>query len=541
MIRRLRIASFLLILLLGPALFFGILLQEMTFLNWFLPAVVLVWLGFFGLWYLVFGSGSGKTRIRKLGIVFSIFLASALFASLLLHYEGSAGGSSFPRFSWVWEKPSPLPNSAAAKILPETAPTPSTSGSAPTDETAIADLPSFLGADRDGMWDDLPFHPDWATHPPTLLWRRPLGKGWSSFVVSGGRALTQQQIGDDEHISCLDLLTGADLWHHRDPQVRLLLERAENSGAAMGGDGPRSTPTIFEGKVYAMGATGIINCLDLETGRLLWSRALIREFDGGIQRWGMATSPLVLPTENAVVFAGPDSPGPTLIAVDPLTGETVWTYLGGGASYSSPRLMTYGGLRQIVSINATDVSGIDPATGSELWRHPWPGKLPKVAQPIAYGEDDLLVTASYGAGSLLLRITRSAPDGAFTVREQWKTTRMKTKFSSPVIVGSHAYGLDEGRLACIDLATGQRVWKKEKFGFGQQLLFADRLLVQTEAGDIVIGRISPEKFHEEGRLAALSSMTWNTPAVAGRYLLARNDHEAVCYLLPPPDPKLPTP
>lgn len=538
MIRRFRNASFFLILLFGPALFFGILLQEMTFLNWALPAVVLIWLGLFGLWYLFFGTGMGKTRIRRLGVLLAIVLASAFLTSLLLRYEGSSGGSSFPRFSWVWETRSSLPPSPAAEVLSCTAPTSTASDAELADETAIADLPSFLGADRDGMWDELPFHPDWRAHPPTLLWRRPVGRGWSSFVVSGQRALTQQQIGDDEHVTCLDLLTGSDLWHHRDRQVRLLLERAENSGAAMGGDGPRGTPTIFEGRVYAMGATGIINCLDLATGRVLWSRQLIREFDAGIQRWGMATSPLALPAENAVVFAGPDSPGPTLIAVDPLTGETVWTYLGGGASYSSPRLMTYGGLRQIVSINATDVSAIDPATGSELWRHPWPGKFPKVAQPIAYGKDGLLVTASYGAGSLLLRITRSAPDGAFTVSEQWKTTRMKTKFSSPAILGDHAYGLDEGRLACIELATGRRVWKKEKFGFGQQLLFGDRLIVQTEAGDIVIGRISPEKFQEEGRLAALSSMTWNTPAVAGRYLLARNDREAVCYLLPA---KVPTP
>jgi len=526
--RRLRIPSFFLTLLLGPAIIVWVVLQEMTFLNWFLPAVVLIWLGLFGLWYLRFGSGNGRTRFRRLGLVVAAFLVTGFIASRLLRYEGSSGGSSFPRFSWVWEKAEPLPSVSALEMPPAM-----TSPTSLDGDTAVADLPTFLGSDRDGMWENLPFNPDWTAHPPTLLWRRPIGKGWSSFVVSGHRVLTQQQVGDDEHVTCLDLLTGADLWHHRDPQVRLLLERAENGGAAMGGDGPRGTPTIHEGKVYAMGATGIINCLDLETGRLLWSRNLIGELGGGIQRWGMATSPLVLPGGKGIVFAGPESPGPTLIAVDPLTGETVWTYVGGGASYSSPRLMTYGGLLQIVSVNANDVSGIDPDTGAELWRHPWPGKFPKVAQPLAYGEDGLLVTASYGVGSLLLHVNKNGPEGIFTVSEQWKTTRMKTKFSTPSIIGDHAYGLDEGRLACIDLATGERVWKNEKFGFGQQLLFGDRLLVQTERGDIVIGRVSPERFTEEGRLAALSSMTWNTPAVAGRYLLARNDREAVCYMLKP--------
>jgi outer membrane protein assembly factor BamB len=531
--RRLRLPLFLLILVPGPALIVWVIRQEMTFLNWFLPAVVLIWLGLLGVWYLVFGSGSGKTRVLRFGLVVAGFLAAGFLASRLLRYEGSAGGSSFPRFSWIWEKPTVASGPVTGAPLDLAPPVANDSAPPNGDISITAELHDFLGPDRDGIWEDLPFNPDWTAHPPELLWRRPIGRGWSSFVVSGRRAITQQQVGDDEHITCLDLLTGAVLWHHRDPQVRLLLERAENTGAAMGGDGPRGTPTIHGGKVYAMGATGIINCLELESGRLIWSRHLIRELGGGIQRWGMATSPLVLPDGRGIVFAGPESPGPTLIACDPLSGETGWTYEGGGASYSSPRLMTFGGVLQIVSINATDVSGIDPATGRELWRHPWPGKFPKVAQPIAYGEDGLLVTASYGVGSLLLRITKAGPDSPFTVGEQWKTTRIKTKFSSPAIFGDHAYGLDEGRLACIDLATGERVWKNEKFGFGQHLLFGDRLLVQTERGDVVVGRVSPEKFHEEGRLAALSSMTWNTPALAGPYLLVRNDREAACYRLPP--------
>jgi outer membrane protein assembly factor BamB len=526
--RNLRFVSFLIILLLGPALFIRVILEEMTYLNWFLPAVFLLWLVLFGLWYLTFGKGPAKCRFRRLGIVVTIFLVVGFVASRVLRYEGSAGGSSFPRFTWVWEKTPSLPDPVALT-------TPAREGSVTVNETIPQEeLPDFLGPGRDGMRDDLPFHPDWATHPPEVLWRRSIGRGWSGFVVSGRRAVTQQQVGDDEHITCLDLLTGADLWHHRDPQVRLLLERAENSGASMGGDGPRSTPALSGGKVYAMGATGIINCLELETGRLLWSRHLLRELGGGIQRWGMATSPLVLPDGKGIVFAGPERPGPTLVAVDPLTGETVWIYKGGGASYSSPRLMTFGGILQVVSINAADVSGIDPASGAELWRHPWPGKFPKVAQPVAYGKDGLLVTASYGAGSLLLQVTRAKSGGPFTVEQKWKTTRLKTKFSSPAILGDYAYGLDEGRLACIDLATGERIWKNEKFGFGQQLLFKDRLLVQTEPGDVVVGRLGPGGFQEEGRLAALNSMTWNTPAVAGPYLLVRNDREAVCYRLPPP-------
>jgi outer membrane protein assembly factor BamB len=195
--------------------------------------------------------------------------------------------------------------------------------------------------------------------------------------------------------------------------------------------------------------------------------------------------------------------------------------------------MEFGGVRQIVTIDYSAVCGLDPATGKTLWSHDWPGTFPKVGQPIAVGGDRLLVTASYGVGSLLLKIQKAA-DGSFAVERLWKTTYLKTKFSSAAVIGDHAYGLDEGRLACIALADGKRVWKNEKFGFGQHLLFGSTLLVQTESGEVVVGTLDPGRFTESGRLPALSSMTWNPPTVAGRVLLVRNDLEAAAYLLPAP-------
>lgn len=523
--RLLRTASLAAVVALVPATALWVHRSEMTHLWWVVPGAAAVSLVLFGVWYAVCGRAPVPIRLRRCRIALLSFLVLGSAAFLLLRYEGSTSGSSFPKFSWVWERP----GTAAPLLSPD-------SSSEAEDVPAIPgaeDLHDFLGPNRDGMWKAPAFGTDWTAHPPELLWRRPLGKGWSSFTVSTAFALTQQQIGDDEHVTCIDLATGRDLWSHADPQTRLLLERAENGGAAMGGDGPRATPTIHGDRVYTMGSTGIVNCLDLESGDLVWSRHLLRDLGAETQRWGMANSPLILAKEQLVVFAGPDRNGPTLVACDLGSGETRWIAEGSGASYSSPRLLTLAGTAQIASVNYADVSGIDPATGATLWRHPWPGTFPKVGQPIALSGDRLLVTASYGAGSLLLKLSRNE-DGSFAVEPLWKSTYLKTKFSSAAVVGDHAYGLDEGRLACIDLATGKRVWKNEKFGFGQHLLFGDRLLVQTEAGDVVIGRVAPEGFAETGRLHALSSMTWNTPAVAGRVLLARNDREATAWLLPPP-------
>jgi outer membrane protein assembly factor BamB len=514
-------ASFALALLFGPVVAIAIMASEMTHLHWALPVVAFAWAGLFGLHHLAFGRSPFRRRALRVGLpVLALAILGAIL-SRLVRYEGSASGSSYPKFSWVWEK------EAAA-------PTESVRFDAAAPAAAFAgEWPEFLGPGRAGMVPGPHFGTDWVASPPEPLWRRPVGKGWSSFAVAEGRAVTQEQRGDDEHVTCLELASGEELWSHADRGARLLLERAENAGAAMGGDGPRATPTLHGGRVFAMGATGIVNCLELETGRAVWSRHLLRSLGAGPHRWGMACSPLVLGEAGLVVFVGPEGRGPSLVACEVDTGETVWTSEGSGGSYASPRLLVLCGREQIVSVEQKEIRGVAPATGETLWSHPWPGEFPKVGQPLALPGDRLLATASYGAGSLLLQLVKGE-DGAISAGELWKSNQLKTKFSSAAVIGEHAYGLDEGRLACIELASGARVWKREKFGFGQHLLFGDRLLVQAEPGEVVVGRLGPAGFEETGRLAAFSSMTWNAPAVAGRVLLVRNDREAAAYLLPEP-------
>lgn len=526
--RILRLIFLVLVIAVGPAAIFWIRSQGITALNWLYLPLLVLWAALGGLWYLFFGKATVGKRFLRFGLAVLAFVALAGIGKSLLRYEGSASGSSFPRFSWAWEKPG-----EATPVSPEVVRTELASQTDRLREAA-GDVVDFLGPGRDGMWESLPFDPDWTAPPPELLWKRPLGKAWSSFVASGGRAVTQEQVDDSERVTCLDLFTGDELWHHDDKGVRLLLVKAENSGAAMGGDGPRSTPVIHGGKVITAGATGVVNCLDLESGELLWTRNVIGEFGGETQRWGIANSPLVLEEEGLAVVAGSDrmggGPGVTLVALSLETGVESWVYEGTGASYSSARLLEFGGVEQIVSVNAGEVTGISPADGRVLWRHEWKGAFPKVAQPLQVGPDKLLITASYGVGSHLLRIANDS--GNWSVEKLWSSNRLKTKFSSAAIVGDLAVGLDEGRIAAVRLEDGKIAWKGEKYGFGQNLLFGDHLLIQAESGAVVVGIPGAEGFEEVSRLEALDSMTWNAPAVAGRLLLVRNDREAACYLLP---------
>lgn len=512
-------------LLFGPVVLGWIWLQGMTHLYWGIPVVVIVWVVLLALWYLAFGRSRFRTRALRFGVLVILLAAVLIGGSRLLRYEGSSSGSSLPKFSWIWEEDPTAP--ASVEVVAPEAP-------APTGEleNAAGDLLDFLGPGRDGIWKDVPFGTDWNTNPPELLWRRPVGKAWSSFVVSNGKAITQEQVGKEERVICLDLFTGEELWHHADPDVGLLLLRKENAGARMGGDGPRSTPTIHGETLISLGATGIVNCLTLNEGERLWHANVITDHGGSLQRWGMANSPLVVDEHGLVVIPGSDEPGATLVAYDIEKGEERWVYRGEGAGYSSPRLINLAGTRQIISVNRQSVTGHDPATGERFWKFDWPGQYPKVGQPQLVGENRILVTASYGAGSLLIEVERENDD--WIVEQLWKSIRLKTKFSSAAVLDGFAYGLDEGRLACIDLENGDKVWKNQKYGFGQQLLFDNCLLIQTEPGAVVVGPVGPEGFEETGRVEALDSMTWNTPAVAGRLLLVRNDREAVCFVLPAP-------
>jgi outer membrane protein assembly factor BamB len=212
-------------------------------------------------------------------------------------------------------------------------------------------------------------------------------------------------------------------------------------------------------------------------------------------------------------------------------GELVWKAGTDDASYSTPAVLTLGGREQIVVVNQASVTGHDPATGSVLWTFEWPGNMPKVAQPIAAGQDRILITSSYGVKSHLLEL-KPGQSGKLGCHVVWSSTAPRTKFSSATILDGHAYGLDEGTLACVDLATGERVWREGRYGFGQHLQLGGVFLIQTERGPVVLARVGKDGLTELGRIAALSSKTWNPPTLAGRWLLVRNDREAVCYELP---------
>jgi outer membrane protein assembly factor BamB len=465
-------------------------------------------------WFLVFSRLRWQIRLGGL----SLFILGVFGLGMAVRIDGTYNGGSQPRLAWRW---SPLRGADLGEIT--------TIRPVAANPAALPafDSPSYLGADHIGVVGGLNLETDWAAHKPVELWRRKVGLGWSSFAVAGPRAITLEQRGEKELAVCYELATGNVLWAHAN------LIRFRES---LGGDGPRSTPTIAGERVYSEGATGILDCLDLATGKLIWSRDTLKENNAPNLTWGKSCSPLLM-DDLVVVTGGFLDAGPSLLAYKRGDGAPVWRAGTGKASYVTPMLVTLAGRRQILAVNGTTVTGHDPGDGRVLWSYTWMNdSFPKCAQPLVLDGDRVFLSADYGFGCVMLRLSADA-SGTLAVTEVWKARTLKSQLSNMIARDGCIYGLDDGSLTCIDATTGAGKWhddrpRDQRYGHGQVLLAGDLLLIQSERGPVALVEASPTGLHELTSLPALSNKTWNVPAIAGEYLLVRNDLEAVCYRLP---------
>jgi outer membrane protein assembly factor BamB len=376
--------------------------------------------------------------------------------------------------------------------------------------------PGFRGPDRDSVVHGVRIKTDWTASPPVALWRRPIGPGWSSFAVGGDLLYTQEQRGDDEVVACYRLTTGAAVWRHRDP-VRFW----ESNGGA----GPRATPTLSSGRVYAFGATGMLNALDAATGAAVWSRNVASDSDTKVPMWGFASSPLVVDDLVIVAAAG------TLVAYDRSTGQRRWIGPAHGGSYSSPHRSTIDGVPQILLLSEAGLTSVAPADGTLLWEHSWPGVT--IVQPALTPDGVLVNTVATTGGLGTRRLAVAHGPGGWHVEERWTSTALKPYFNDFVVHKGHAYGFDGSILACIDLEDGTRTWKGGRYGNGQLVLIPDQevLLILSEDGELALVGASPDQFMELARFPAIEGKTWNHPVLVGDILLVRNGQEMAAFRL----------
>ena len=409
------------------------------------------------------------------------------------------------------EKAAPVVAAPIEKIEPKS------NAVAPSVDLGVAEWPGFRGANRDSVVRNVRINTDWASSPPTQMWRRPVGPGWSSFSVRGDLLYTQEQRGNEEIVACYRVSTGEPVWRHADP-VRFY----ESNGGA----GPRSTPTIDKDRVYSMGATGILNALDARTGKRHWSVDTSKDVSREVPFWGISSSPLVV---NDIVIV---SVGGTLAGYEAATGARRWTGPIHGGSYSSPHLVTIDGVTQVVILSAPGAVSVNPADGKLLWDYKYEGGA--IIQPAITEDGDILINAMSAMGGVgTKRLTIKHEGGSWKPEERWTTNGMKPYFNDYVVHKGHVYGFDNNILACIDLADGKRKWKGGRYGNGQMLLIADQdlLLITSEEGELALVSATMDGYKEIAKIPLFDEKTWNHPVIVGNVLLVRNGAEMAAFRL----------
>ncbi len=375
---------------------------------------------------------------------------------------------------------------------------------------------SFRGDARDGHYR-FPIRTDWPDDGLSPLWKQPIGGGYASFVAADGRLFTIEQRRDQEVVTAYDAETGAEIWMHG--WDTLFQE-------AMGGNGPRATPTLDGDRLFALGAGGELRSLAAADGRQHWRTNILEDAGARNIQWAMSGSPLVV---NGLVVVAPGGPdGRSVVAYDADTGDIVWAVLDDVAGYAAPVLTELAGERQILVVTSQRVAGLSVADGALLWEHPWITNSgpPNISQPLVIG-NSVFLSAGYGHGGARFDVSRDG--GQLVATERWRTNRMKNRFASSVLHEDYIYGLDEGILAVLEAESGERAWKAGRYGHGQLLLADGHLVILTERGEVVLVRATPEEHQELARFDAIDGKTWNVPALVDGRLYVRNAAEMAAF------------
>lgn len=386
----------------------------------------------------------------------------------------------------------------------------SPSGSSP-------DWPQWRGPDRNAVSTQTGLIQEWPEAGPSVLWRIRVGEGFSSVSVADGRLYTLWDENDRQFLVSLDAATGKEVWRH-------------TLGAGFTnpyGDGPRSTPLVSDGVVFAIGTQGLLVATDASTGKVRWQHDLVGEFSSDLPSYGYASSPLVVDERLMVEVGGKNA---AFVAFHKDTGKVVWQAGKDKPAYSSPIAVSLGGVQQVVFWSAHGLHSVAASDGTSLWDYTWETFCPvsgaplNTGTPIFMAPDRLFVSSGSGAASL--RVSRTGD--TFEVKPVWKSAEMRSDVNSAVVVGNHIYGFDRGILKSLDARTGELQWKARGFQKGSLIAADGQLIVLGETGNLALVDANPQEFVQKSNAQVMSGRNWTAPSLAAGRLYVRNHEELIC-------------
>ena len=377
--------------------------------------------------------------------------------------------------------------------------------------------PQWRGPARDGISTETGLLTSWPAAGPPLVWKtRGLGEGFSSFSVSDGRLFTQGQRDGTQYVIALDEQTGEKLWE---------IPNGESFHERRGG-GPRGTPTIEGGRVYAVAANGNLTCLQAADGKRIWNTKLLDRFGARNIKWGISESPLI---DGNRLIVNPGGKGASVVALDKNNGNVIWKSQSDPAGYSSAVAADIAGIRQYIVLTGNGVLGLRAGDGGILWRYDEiSNRTANVATPIVKG-DSVFVSTDYGTGCALLKI--EAAGAGIRASEVYFNRDMRNHYGTSVLVGEYLYGFSSSILTCMNFSTGKVAWKDRSVGKGQVAYADGKLYIFSEDGVVGLAEATPEAYREISRFEIEHGnvRTWTQPVIANGKLYLRDQDTLSCY------------
>jgi outer membrane protein assembly factor BamB len=394
-----------------------------------------------------------------------------------------------------------------------------------TELTASAnDWPHFLGPTRNGVYAGPPLAASWPKDGPPVVWQRKVGAGFSGPAVASGKLILFHRIDDKEIVECLDANTGKTFWTFDYPTPY-----RDDFGFD---EGPRATPATAEGRVYAYGAEGMLTCLDLGSGKKLWGIDAKKEFHAPKGFFGIACSPLV--ESNAVILNIGGNDGAGIVAFDKLTGKILWKTNNDQPSYSSPVAATIGNRRYLFVLTLANLVALDPADRKILFQYPFrpPIRASVTAAAPLVIDNQVFLSASYGLGAALLKITPNGPEKLWSGDDILSNHYATSVYLNGFLFGIHGR-TDPGfeppaSLRCVELKTGKVRWQENDFGAATLTLAGDQLFILTEKGELIRAPAAPSSFKPLDRAQVLPTQVRAHPALANGLFYARSKDKLVC-------------
>ncbi len=401
-------------------------------------------------------------------------------------------------------------------------------------ETAT-DWASFRGPNHDGT---VPGVSDLSgVKLGQAVWKTPTHLGFSSFAVAGGQAFTIVMRDDDgnntETLVALDAASGKELW----AKPLGVVSKYDGGGDAgtkenKGGDGPRSTPVVSDGKVYTIDANLGVYCHDAATGKEVWSHDVMKKNNGVNIRWQNAASPLI---DGDLLFMAGGGEGEALLGIDKNTGKVKWKGEDDKMTHATPIVAEIHGTRQVIFFTQKGLVSVEPKTGKVLWRAEHPYNVSTAASPVVW-QDIVYCSSGYGVGASCFKIEKSG--SKLEAKPLWRReNECFNHWSTPVVKDGYLYGMfsfkeyGTGPVACVDIRTGKDMWKKEGFGPGQVILAGNTVVAISDKGEIVMIAASPESYQELSRADVLDGKVWSYPVIANGHLFARSTTEGGSWSL----------